>query len=160
MNSDFPPMPPAHILTCHHRCHHCRCLYTIAITIAVPPLPTLPLLCADPEIPLPLLPPWHTFSAQATRGCPRVAAAAAAAVAYFLPQQQQLPKPRGRSQPETERAQPSGHRLWHNDVVESVVIVVVPAVVAVFVVVISIIPISADATMTVVAHDDVARTGS
>jgi hypothetical protein len=45
-------------------------------------------------------------------------------------------------------------------VVESVVIVVVPAVVAVFVVVISIIPISADAAMTVVAHDDVARTGS
>ncbi len=159
MNSNFPPMPLAHILACHHCCHHCRCLCTIAIAIAVPPLLTLPLSRADPEMLLPLLPPWHTFSAQATRGCPQVAAAVAAAVAYFLPQQQQLPKPQGHSQPETERAQPSGHWRWHNDAVESVVVIVVPAIFAVFVVVVSIILIGANAMMTVVAHDVVAWTG-
>jgi hypothetical protein len=118
------------------------------------------LLRTDPEMLLPLLPPRHTFSAQAMRGCPQVATAAAAAVAYFLPQQQQLPKPRGRSQPETERAQPSSHRQWHDNAVESIVVVIIaPAIVAVFVVVVSIIPIGADATATVVACDVVTRTG-
>ncbi len=158
MNSDFPPMPPAHILACLHCCHHCCCLCAIAIAIAVPPLPTLPLSRADPKMPLPLLPPWHTFSAQALRGCPQVAAAAAAAVSYFLPQQQRLPKPRGRSQPETERMQPSGHRQWHNNAVKSIVVIVVPAIVAVFVNVVSIIPIGANATMTIVACDVIAWT--
>jgi hypothetical protein len=159
MNSNFPPTPPAHILACHHRCHHCCCLCAIAIATAVPPLPMLLLSCAEPKMPLPLLPPRHTFSAQATRGCPQVAAAAAAATAYFLPQQQRLPKPRGRTHPETERAQPSSHRQQYDDEVESVVVVIVPAVVAVFVVVISIIPSGANATTTVVACDVVAQTG-
>jgi hypothetical protein len=48
----------------------------------------------------------------------------------------------------------------HDDAVESIVIVViVPAIVAVFVVVVSIIPIGADATTTVIACDVVTRTG-
>jgi hypothetical protein len=55
--------------------------------------------------------------------------------------------------------QPSGHWQQHNNALESVIIVVIPAVVAVFVVVVSIIPIGTDATMTVVAHDVIARTG-
>jgi hypothetical protein len=159
MNSNFPPTPPAHILACHHCSHPCCCLCAIAIAIAVPPLPMLPLSCADPKMPLPLLPLWHTFSAQATRSCPRVAHAAAATAAYFLPQQQWLPKPQGHSQLETERAQPSGHWRWHDDAVESVVVVVVPAIVTVFVVVVSIIRIGANAMTTANTHDVVARTG-
>ncbi len=71
-----------------------------------------------------------------------------------------FPKLQGRSQPETERAQPSGHWQWHDNEVESIVVVVVPAIVAVFVVVVSIIPIGTNATTTVVARDVVARTGS
>jgi hypothetical protein len=160
MNSNFPPMLLAHILACHHCCHHCRCLCAIAIAIAVLLLPMLPLSRADPKMLLPLLPPRHTFSAQATRGCTQVSAAAVAAAAYFLPQQQGLLKPRGSSQPETERAQPSGHWQWHDNAVESVVVVVVPTVVAVFVVIVSIIPIGANAMTTIVARDVVARTGS
>jgi hypothetical protein len=50
---------------------------------------------------------------------------------------------------------PSGHRRWHNDAVESVVVVIVPANIAVVILIVSIVPIGADATTTASKDDDV-----
>jgi hypothetical protein len=49
---------------------------------------------------------------------------------------------------------PFGHWQWHNNAVESVVVVIVPANVAVVVLIVSIVPIGADATMTASKDDD------
>jgi hypothetical protein len=74
---------------------HCCCAIATAIATAI----AVPLL-------LPLLLP---------RNVPHFAATATAATAYFLLQRQWQPKPRGRSQPETARAQlkPRGHSPSH-----------------------------------------------
>jgi hypothetical protein len=43
---------------------------------------------------------------------------------------------------------PSGHRQWHNNAVESVIVVILPADVTVVILIVSIIPIGANATTT------------
>ncbi len=48
---------------------------------------------------------------------------------------------------------PSGHQQWHNNAVESVIVVIVPAKVAVVVLIISIVPIGTNA-MTNASKDD------
>jgi hypothetical protein len=49
---------------------------------------------------------------------------------------------------------PSGHWQWHNNAVESVVVVIIPANIAVVVLIASIVPIGADATMAMSKDDD------
>jgi hypothetical protein len=49
---------------------------------------------------------------------------------------------------------PSGHQRWHNNAVESVIVVIVPANVAVVILIVSIVPIGANATTTASKDDN------